>query len=49
MISLSHTSSHVPSTWFNQRSKQITKTIMILGISSQAEKILFDNVKEYNF
>ena len=48
MISLSHTLSHMPSTRFNQRSKQITKTIMILGIST-SQKLLFDNVMVYNF
>ena len=47
MISLSHTHSREPSTQFNQRSKQITKTIMILGIRNQ--KLLFDNVMVYNF
>ena len=48
IISLTHTLNYMPSTRFNQRSKQITKTIMILGIST-SQKLFFDNVTVYNF
>ena len=48
IISLTYTLNYMPSTRFNQRSKQITKTIMILGIST-SQKLLFDNVMVYNF